>query len=243
MSDLQQLEQVLAELADSEIAAHSARFFKTGKGEYGEGDIFFGIRVPELRRLVRQWQALPLAGVQELLHSAVHEKRLLAALMLVDRFTRGTKEEQKIIYALYLDNLGVGINNWDIVDTTCPHIMGAWLYDRDRTVLYQLAGSENLWQRRAAMLACFYFIRKNDFMDSLNIAALLVEDREDLIHKSVGWMLRETGKRDQAVEEQFLEKHCRTMPRTMLRYAVERFEKEKRMHYMNAKNQHKRKTQ
>jgi len=233
MVDLNELEQVLAELADPEIAAHSARFFKTDKGEYGEGDTFLGIRVPQLRKLVPKCRQLPLTAVRDLLHSPLHEKRLVAALILVDRFKRGTVDEQEKIFTLYVKEIGSGINNWDLIDTTCPHIVGAWLYKRDRSLLYRLAGSENLWQRRAAMLACFYFIRKEDFTDALKIAALLVEDREDLIHKAVGWMLRETGKRDQQAAEQFLQQHCATMPRTMLRYAIERFAPEKRKQYMN----------
>lgn len=234
MYDLQQLNEVIADLADPEIAVHSARFFKTGKGEYGEGDVFAGIRVPVLRKLVPRYRQLPLVAVEELLQSSFHEKRLLACLILVDQFGRGTLKDQKSIFTLYERHLGIGINNWDIIDTTCPHIMGAWLYERDRSILYQLAGSENLWKRRAAVMACFYFIRRNDFMDSLKISSLLLEDSEDLIHKSCGWMLREIGKRDQTIEERFLQKCCRIMPRTMLRYGVERFAPEKRKLYMNA---------
>ena len=240
MVDLDELEQVLAGLADPEIAIHSARFFKTGKGEYGEGDTFLGIRVPQLRKLVPQCRQLPLTVVSDLLHSPLHEKRLVAALILVDRFNRGTVSEQKNIFTLYVQEIGIGINNWDIIDTTCPHIVGAWLYRRDRSLLYRFAGSENLWQRRAAMLACFYFIRKEDFTDALKIASLLSEDREDLIHKAVGWMLREIGKRDQQIEEQFLHRHCATMPRTMLRYAIERFAPEVRKRYMNCGRKQKR---
>ncbi len=234
MAELKYLEHKLAELADPAIAVHSAGFFKTGPGEYGEGDQFLGIRVPELRKLVRQFRDLAMEDVLELLHSAFHEKRLLAALMLVDRFQRGNEAEQQAIYDLYLEHIPASINNWDIIDTTCPHIMGAWLYKRDRFILYTLAASTNLWQRRASVLACFYFIRKNDFADGLKIAEILLLDREDLIHKASGWMLREIGKRDREVEERFLEKYCRTMPRTMLRYAIERFEQEKRKYYMEA---------
>ncbi|HHD64625.1 MAG TPA: DNA alkylation repair protein [Desulfobulbaceae bacterium] len=242
MYDPDELEQVLARLADPEIALHSARFFKTGRGEYGEGDKFLGIRVPQLRKLVPRCRRLSLKDVQNLLCASWHEKRLLAALILVDRFRRGTKAEQRKIFILYVQHLGIGINNWDIIDTTCPHIVGAWLYTGDRSVLYELAGSENLWQRRAAMLACFHFIRKNDFKDVLNIASLLLEDREDLIHKASGWMLREIGKKNQQIEEDFLRKYCRIMPRTMLRYAVERFAPELRKQYMDAKKQQRRKS-
>lgn len=241
MSEMQYLEHRLAELADPEIAVHSARFFKTGPGEYGEGDQFLGIRVPELRKLVRQFRDFTMEDVLELLHSSFHEKRLLAALMLVDRFQRGSEADQQKIYDLYLQHIPVSINNWDIIDTTCPHIMGAWLYKRDRFILYTLAASNNLWQRRAAMMACFHFIRQNDFADSLKVAGILLLDKEDLIHKATGWMLREIGKRDQEVEQRFLEKHCRTMPRTMLRYAIERFEQEKRKYYMEAARQRRKK--
>lgn len=237
MDELQRLEHTLAEFADPAIAAHSARFFKTGRGEYGEGDQFLGVRVPQLRKLVRSFQGLPLAAVLDLLHSPFHEKRLLAALLLVDRYQRGSGEEQEVTYKIYLDHLGTGINNWDIIDTTCPHIMGAWLYERDRSTLFALSFSGNLWQRRAAMLACFYFIRQGDFGDALKIAEILLKDKEDLIHKATGWMLREIGKRDQEIEERFLQKHCSIMPRTMLRYAIERFEKEKRKYYMKAGKQ------
>jgi 3-methyladenine DNA glycosylase AlkD len=234
MPDLQQLEYKLAELADPAIAVHSTRFFKTGPGEYGEGDQFLGIRVPVLRKLVRQFRDIAMEDVRELLHSAFHEKRLLAALMLVDRFQRGSETDQQLIYDLYHLHIPASINNWDIIDTTCPHIMGAWLYERDRLILYTMAASNNLWQRRAAMMACFYFIRHNDFADGLKIAEIVLVDKEDLIHKAAGWMLREIGKREREVEERFLEKHCRTMPRTMLRYAIEHFEQEKRKYYMEA---------
>lgn len=234
MAELQYLEHKLAELADPAIAIHSTRFFKTGPGEYGEGDQFLGIRVPELRKLVKQFRDLAVQDMLALLHSSFHEKRLLAALMLVDGFQRGSEAEQQAIYDLYLEHIPTSINNWDIIDTTCPHIIGAWLYKRDRFILYTLAASNNLWQRRASVLACFYFIRQNDFADGLKIVESLLLDREDLIHKASGWMLREIGKRDREVEERFLEKHCRTMPRTMLRYAIERFEQEKRKYYMEA---------
>ena len=158
MAELQYLEHRLAELTDPAIAVHSNRFFKTGPGEYGEGDQFLGIRVPELRKLVKHFRDLAVADVLELLHSAFHEKRLLAALMLVDRFRCGNEAEQQVIYDLYLEHIPASINNWDIIDTTCPHILGAWLYKRDRFILYTLAASSNLWQRRASVLACFYFI-------------------------------------------------------------------------------------
>ena len=237
MDDLLRLEQSLAELANPDIARHSGRFFKTGRGEYGEGDEFLGIRVPELRKLVRRFPDLQLATIVDLLQSSFHEKRLLAALMLVNRYQKGDLIVQEDVYNCYLDHLGTAINNWDIIDTTCPHIIGAWLYERDRSILFTLSLSDNLWKRRASMLACFYFIRRNDFTDALRIAETLLRDREDLIHKATGWMLREIGKRDQETEERFLREHCTDMPRTMFRYAIERFDQQKRLQYLKAGQQ------
>lgn len=234
LPDEQSVEQVLADLADPARAAHSAVFFKTGPGEYGEGDQFLGIRVPQLRQCIPRFRHLSLQDVGEFLQSPWHEQRLLAALLLVDRFRCCDVQEQEAIYFLYLDQIGKGINNWDIIDTTCPHIMGAWLFRRDRSILYQLAQSPNLWKRRGAMMACFYFIRQNDFDDAIRLAECLLDDSEDLIHKASGWMLREIGKRNQKVEEDFLVKFCPIMPRTMLRYAIERFDPEQRKKYMHA---------
>jgi 3-methyladenine DNA glycosylase AlkD len=235
MNALKTLEEQLDELANPDIAAHSARFFKSGPGEYGEGDRFLGIRVPVLRKLAARFRKLPLSDIQHLLGSPLHEKRLLGALMLVECYNRGDGNEKDRIYALYMEQIGRAINNWDLIDTTCPHIVGAHLANRDRSALYALAASENLWQRRAAILACFFFIRNKEFDDALAICEILVNDQHDLIHKGCGWMLREIGKRDQGIEEQFLQQYSASMPRTMLRYAIEHFDQDKRSYYMEQK--------
>lgn len=204
------------------IAAKSRRFFKTGKGEYGEGDKFLGIRVPVLRRLCREYRGAPLRTALELLKSPFHEARLLALLMLVDRYERSRDDgERGAIYRAYLRHTA-RINNWDLVDCSAPRIVGAHLLDKDRAPLYRLARSKSLWERRIAIMATFSFIRDDDFSDTLRIAELLLRDGEDLIHKAAGWMLREVWKRDPDALKIFLAQHAREMPRVMLRYAVEK---------------------
>ncbi|MCX5849434.1 MAG: DNA alkylation repair protein [Deltaproteobacteria bacterium] len=202
-------------------------FFKTGVGQYGEGDIFLGIRVPAIRKFAKEYNNLPLKEVLSLLKSPYHEVRLFALISLVNTFAKGNEIIQKKIYDLYLANT-IYINNWDLVDISAPNIVGAFLLTRSRKLLYQLAKSKSLWERRIAVLATFYFIKNNQFTDSLKIAGILLRDKEDLIHKAVGWMLREVGKRNIKLAEAFLQKHCRIMPRTMLRYAIERFTPERR---------------
>ncbi len=226
-----QIENSLKALGNADHAADAQRFFKTGVGEYGEGDQFLGIRVPVLRQQVKQYRGLPLEEALLLLHSPLHEVRLFALLLLVEQFQRGTAQHQADIHALYLANTQY-INNWDLVDTSAPYIMGIYLHGRDKQVLYTLAVSSSLWERRIAMIATFFFIRQHQFGDALAIAKLLLADREDLIHKAVGWMLREIGKRDRAVETTFLQAHYRIMPRTMLRYAIEHFSPEERQRYL-----------
>jgi len=221
----------LRESASQEDAAILQRFFKTGPGEYGEGDVFIGVRVPAIRKVVREFRGLPIRENKALLRSRIHEERLLALLLLVDRFKRGDERERERVYRLYLEHTQ-HINNWDLVDLTAPNIVGAFLADRSRQELYELAVSPMLWERRIAILATFHFIRQNDFDDCLRIATILRDDGEDLMHKAVGWMLREVGKRDQPVEERFLRKHYKRMPRTMLRYAIERFEETLRQAYL-----------
>ncbi len=221
----------LLQLANKEIAEHSQRFFKTAKGEYGAGDIFLGIRVPVLRKLVKKYRGISIAEVYKLLHSKFHEERLLAVLMLVQLFKSGDVEEQKQIYDLYLRNAEF-INNWDIVDISAGNIVGAYLYEKDRIPLYHLVKSENLWERRISIIATFYFIRKNDFEETLKISEILFHDKEDLIQKAVGWMLREVGKKVIEIEEEFLEEHYKEMPRTMLRYAIEKFPEARRKMYL-----------
>ena len=219
-------------LADPEIAAHSARFFKTGKGEYGEGDRFLGIRVPATRKAARQYRAAPLRSVNALLKSRYHEERLLALLILVAKYTRGDAEERESVFENYLAHRRY-INNWDLVDSSAHKIVGPQLQDEPRGLLYELAASDNLWDRRIAVIATFHFIRHDDFGDALRLAEMLLDDEHDLIHKAVGWMLREIGNRDGAVEREFLKMHYRQMPRTMLRYAIEKFPARERKAWLN----------
>jgi 3-methyladenine DNA glycosylase AlkD len=225
------IHKALAPLASKSQAQHAQRFFKTGRGEYAEGDRFLGIRVPQLRRLVGRFRGIALAEILALLKSPWHEERLLALLMLVDRYTRGDAGERARIYNLYRRHTKY-INNWDLVDSSAPYILGAHLMPRDKQPLYRMARSKNLWQRRIAVLATFYMIKHKACDDALAIALILKDDREDLIHKAVGWMLREIGKRHPACAERFLQQHHKTMPRTMLRYAIERLPQRKRKVYL-----------
>jgi 3-methyladenine DNA glycosylase AlkD len=227
----QKIIDYLNALADPEIAEHSQRFFKTEKGEYGYGDIFLGIRVPIIRRAVKKYKLTPLKTTEKLLHSEFHEVRLFALLLMVSKFTSGSADKQKKIYNIYLNNTQY-INNWDLVDTTAHHIIGKHLENKNRTILYKLSKSDSLWERRIAILSTFHFIRKNDFKDTLSISKQLLKDDEDLIHKAVGWMLREVGKRSLTDEVKFLKVHYQEMPRTMLRYAIEKFAKEERKKYL-----------
>ena len=228
------IREVLRELGDPAVAAHSAGFFKTGPGEYGEGDRFIGVRVPKIRELVRQYRDLPEGDTLSLLRSPIHEERMFAVLVLVDQFTRARGEFRDHIARLYLDNREF-VNNWDLVDSSCHKILGPWLLDRDRTLLYELVESDSLWDRRIAMMTTYYFIRRDDFTDALKLARMLRDDEHDLIHKVVGWMLREIGKRDLATEEAFLVEHYRRMPRTMLRYAIGKLPESKRKAYLDGR--------
>jgi 3-methyladenine DNA glycosylase AlkD len=223
----------LRQLGDTETAAHSRRFFKTGPGEYGEGDVFLGIRVPVIRGCARDYRGMDLAVSLGLLESPFHEARLLALIMMVEMFHKAKDEcRREEIYRAYLDK-SRRINNWDLVDCSAEHIIGAYLFPGDRCVLYNLARSESLWERRIAIMATFHFIRRKDFADTLAIAEMLLKDREDLIHKAVGWMLREVGKRDIDRLRGFLGRHATKMPRTMLRYAIERFPEGERQLYLH----------
>jgi 3-methyladenine DNA glycosylase AlkD len=218
-------------LASPETASVSQRFFKTGKGQYGEGDIFLGIKVPHLRSLAKQCRDTKLDAIGALLKSRYHEERLVALLLLMQFYAKGNADEQDAAYTLYLDNTR-HINNWDLVDISAPHIVGKHLAQRTRDILYELARSANLWERRIAIIATFHFIRLNEFNDTLRIAEILLRDDHDLMHKAVGWMLREVGKRDNTKEADFLRLHYREMPRTMLRYAIERFPEPLRKQYL-----------
>lgn len=224
----------LEALADPEKATRAQRFFKTGPGEYGEGDHFHGIRVPELRRLAREFRDLSLTETIKLLKSPIHEERLLALLILVCQYQKGDEKSRSHIFDAYLCNTR-HINKWDLVDLSAEHIIGAYLFNRERDLLDHLARSDSLWERRIAVMATFYFIKKGEFEETLKIARLLLQDKEDLSHKAVGWMLREIVKRELKVEEAFLRQHYRTMPRTMLRYAIERLPETKRQRYLRGK--------
>lgn len=225
------IRQILARLASKERAQKALRFFKSGRGEYAHGDRFLGISVPPLRRLVTRLRDVSMAQIASLLASSWHEERLLALLMLVDRYTYGDTRQRTRVYALYLRHLKY-INNWDLVDSSASYIVGAHLADKDKQPLYRLAKSKNLWRRRIAIIATFYMIKQRSYDDALAISLVLKHDQHDLIHKAVGWMLREIGKRDRAVEDRFLKKHYQTMPRTMLRYAIEHFPEKKRKAYL-----------
>jgi len=206
-------------------------FFKTGPGEYAEGDIFLGVTVPVLRALAKEYQGLPFDETLQLLKSDIHEERLLSLLILILKYRKSDPPDREKIYNAYLGHSEY-INNWDLVDVTAQHIVGDFLKDKDRSPLYELARSSSLWEKRIAILSTFHFIYNNDFEDTLKIARILISDPHDLIHKAVGWMLREVGKRDISSEEKFLKRHYKTMPRTMLRYAIERFPEGKRQAYL-----------
>ncbi len=228
---LSEISSELRRFAEPDRAETHQWFFKTGRGEYGEGDMFLGIRVPHVRKLVRKFRGLSLTDAEKLLHSRWHEERLFALLILVDSFKRNDGELKEKIYDLYMDSTQ-WINNWDLVDLSAQHIPGGWLFDRDRKPLYEFAGSDDLWKKRIAIISTQHFIKKNDFTDTLAISEKLIFDNHDLIHKAVGWMLREVGKRNLEIEEKFLREYYREMPRTMLRYAIEKFPEEKRQKYL-----------
>src|SRR3989339_1198379 len=211
------------------------RFFKTNTGEYGEGDKFIGIVVPDIRKVVKQNTALSLNEIVILLHSPVHEERLCALLILVTQYKVGDIKKKKQIFQVYLKNTKY-INNWDLVDLTAPNIVGAYLRDKPKDILSKLAKSKNLWQKRIAILATFDDIYHKKSEETLKIAKILLHDKHDLIHKAVGWMLREVRKRvDEKVLLKFLDEHYKTMPRTMLRYAIERLSEPKRLAYLRGK--------
>lgn len=231
MNQVNNIKNELIHLSNPAIAEHSLRFFKTGKGEYAEGDQFLGIRVPILRKLAKKYRGISIDEAFELLQSVYHEQRLLALFFLIDLFKYGTEEDQTSIYHGYLKHIRF-INNWDLVDSSAQYIVGAYLSPRDKQPIYRLATSSNLWERRIAILSTFFDIKQNKFEHAIRISEILLTDKEDLIHKAVGWMLREIGKRDISVERKFLDKHHNVMPRTMLRYAIEKFPKQERGVYL-----------
>ena len=231
---LAEIRSNLHKLANGQDAAQLQRYFKTGPGEYGEGDLFIGVRVPAIRKLARQYRDTSVGIAQKLLISKIHEERLLALVLFIDHYNKADDAGKKTIYTYYLGHTH-HINNWDLVDISAEKIVGAYLYERNRQPLKKLVKSSDLWERRIAIMSTLYFIRNNDFTDTLFLAEKLLKDKEDLIHKAVGWMLREVGNRDQKIEENFLKQHYQTMPRTMLRYAIEKFPEALRQQYLQSK--------
>lgn len=230
---LKDLKRKISTLKDPERAKKLQRFFKTGKGEYAEGDRFIGLTVPQSRSLAKEYSTLSLSEVQTLLKSEIHEERLIALIILVGKYSRGDVQDREKIYKFYLKNTKY-INNWDLVDLSAEHIVGAYLFDKDRTVLHSLALSSNLWERRIAILSTFHFIKHQESKETLYLAKRLLSDEHDLIHKAVGWMLREVGKRVNKKDlTRFLDVNASKMPRTMLRYALEHLSVQERRHYMN----------
>ncbi|MEW6516602.1 MAG: DNA alkylation repair protein [candidate division FCPU426 bacterium] len=224
----------IRQLADPVKAKFLSRFFKTGPGEYAEGDRFLGITVPQLRRLAKKYAILPLADIERLIQSPDHETRLLGLLLVVGRYPRASEADRESLFRCYVRNAR-HINNWDLVDVTAPHVLGAHLEHRDRGLLEEWAGSPNLWKRRLSLLATLRFIRKGDFSLTLRLVDRLLQDPEDLMHKAAGWMLREVGKKDRARLEAFLRPRYQRMPRTMLRYAIERFPAQRRQAYLKSR--------
>ena len=230
------LRKELRKKSSKKVAAISRRFFKTGPGQYGEGDIFIGLKIPVIREIVLQYIDLPHLEISKLLKSPIHEERLAALFILVAQYRKAKAPAREKIYKFYLKHKK-WINNWDLIDLTAPLVVGDYLSDKSKKPLHQMAKSKNLWERRIAIVATYQFIKKNHFSETLQISQTLLNDSHDLIHKAVGWMLREVGKKEQNAEENFLRKHYKKMPRTMLRYAIERFPEKKRQAYLKGKIQ------
>lgn len=235
MSKLDTLKAEIKKEGNPEKAKILSKFFRTGPGEYGEGDLFLGITVPIQRQLAKKYGDLTFSEIETLMESSLHEERLIGLLILVEQFEQAIQEEStqkanRIIFT-YLQNTA-HINNWDLVDLTASKILGRWLFDKDRKQLYTLAKSKNLWEKRIAIIATYHFIKNGDFQDTLAISEILLHDTHDLIHKAVGWMLREVGKQNKEVLDEFLEKHHSVMPRTMLRYAIEKYPEAERRRYL-----------
>lgn len=221
----------LKALADPKKAAFFPSFFKTGKGEYGEGDVFIGITVPQTRSVAKKYRMLSLKEIEELLKDKRHEVRLCALFILVDQFKRGDEAVKKTIYSFYLDHLQ-WVNNWDLVDSSAYHIVGEYLIDKDRKILRKMARSRHLWTERVAIVSTLAFIRKGQLHDTFEIAEMLIAHPHDLLHKAVGWMLREAGKKNAVALKRFLDENAMVMPRTMLRYAIEKFDEKTRKMYL-----------
>lgn len=234
--NLEQLLKDIKKFSDPKRAEAGARYFKTKEGEYGYGDIFAGLTVPQCRQLAVKYKALSLLDVEKLLISKIHEQRLIALFLLVYDFSKGDEKEKKGMYEFYLSHTRY-INNWDLVDSSAPQIVGIYLLNKPRSILKKLAKSKDVWERRIAILSTMAFIAKaKEYEDTFVIAEILLHDNHDLIHKAVGWLLREVGKRiGQKVEEDFLKKHYKDMPRTMLRYSIEHFDEKRRLAYLRGR--------
>lgn len=232
MTKIQSIISDLNKLKNKKRAEGSMRYFKTGKGQYGFGDVFLGLSVPEQRNISKKYKDLPLPDLQKLLDSKIHEHRFTALRILVKQFENSSEKIKEKIAKFYLKN-SKRINNWDLVDTSAHYILGKHLLNKNRKILYKLVKSKNLWEKRISIISTFAFIRENDFEDALKISKALLSDSHDLIHKAVGWMLREVGKKSEKVLEDFLDEYAKVMPRTTLRYAIERFNPEKRKKYLN----------
>lgn len=232
---LNELKDFLFQASSEERKIKSMKYFKTGKGEYGYGDIFIGITNPDLRRIIKPYVLkISLEDIESLLNSREHEFRLAALLIMVSRYQKNKCEREELI-SLYISNTHL-VNNWDLVDSSAHLMLGPWLEDKDRSLLYEFASSGNIWKERIAIMSTFHYIKVNrDFKDCFSIAEILLHNKEDLIHKAVGWMLREIGKISLRSEEDFLKKHYREMPRTMLRYAIEKFPEVKRQDYLKGR--------
>lgn len=231
------IQKELLDKSDAQIAQKMQRFFKSGKGEYGEGDIFIGLTSPQLRLIAKKYSDINLIEVKPLLASPIHEERLCAVMLMAYKYEKNKRhpEVQKEVYDFYMNNLD-GVNNWDLVDLSSYKIAGAYLLDKDKTPLYELADSGNLWLERIAVISTLTFIKKNDdYRTTFDLARKLMHHKHDLMHKAIGWMLREIGKRNQAIEEAFLLEHYQDMPRTMLRYAIEKFDENKRQDYLKGR--------
>lgn len=225
------IKQQLLAFGNPEKAEHAQYFFKTGKGQYGEGDCFIGCTVPETRSVAKANKNLSFPELKKLLDDEMHECRFCALIILIDQFKKVGEDARKKIVDFYLSNTH-RINNWDLVDVSAYSLLGEWLLDKDRSILYKLAESDNLWEQRIAVVSTMAFIRKDDFTDTVQLSEKLLSHRHDLMHKACGWMLREAGKRDEKILIAFLDAHSRIMPRTMLRYAIEKLSPEQQQHYM-----------
>ena len=232
--NLREFRKRIKEKSNKQQAKSLQWFFKTGAGEYGEGDVFAGIKMPVQRKIAKEFKNLNYDDIRELVGSKIHEERMIGLLILQDKYEKGGEKEKEKVFKFYIRNRK-GINNWDLVDISAPKIVGEHLLDRDKKLLYEFARSKNLWERRIAILSTFTFIRAGKFENTFKISDILLDDNHDLIHKAVGWMLREIGKKEISAEEKFLKPRYKKMPRTILRYAIEKFPEIKRKQYLLSK--------